>query len=150
MPYAAGLPGHAGLARRLVGAGLFRESLRPVRAWHARLGLGSPVEPALERSLIANTWVDWRLRALADEAARADWVDFEGLDRLEAAVASEQGVVLVITHVTWNALLRSLPCLRGREIVQIRQPKGHRFGAGHCAKQEDTDIPTNRYLPELA
>ena len=133
LAYAAGVRLQTALAHALVRSPFLREPLDVVRAWHARLGLETGLEFALARSVRANTWVDWRLRALAPERARERWVVVEGADVLESAAGSGRGIVLVVTHVAWNALLRALPPLAKRELALIRQPKGDRFGAGSDA-----------------
>ncbi|MBK7950275.1 MAG: AMP-binding protein [Deltaproteobacteria bacterium] len=156
LPHARGVRGHALLARALVRLRLYRKALRPVERWHARLAHASPsdsasasghdelrvealgpkdahehtLERALVRSVLANTWVDWRLRALepADELERD--VVLEGAAHLEAVVDHGRGIVFIVTHVHWNALLGRLPALRKREAIVVRQPKGLPFGAG--------------------
>lgn len=157
LAYARGVPVHAALARTLVRAGLYREALRPIATWHARLADGleagrdpaSPIvfpattgtasqaapraaslERALARSLVANTWVDWRLRALEKPSDFDAFVAIEGVEHLDAVSDLGRGLVLVITHVHWNALLTRLPSLRKRESFLVRQPKGLAFGAG--------------------
>ncbi|MFO0691716.1 MAG: AMP-binding protein [Myxococcota bacterium] len=152
LAYARGVRLQAGLARGVVRLGLYREALRPVDAWHARLvGLAPTAdrdpraagdaaahaatgaasrERARVRSLMANTWVDWRLRALEPAAAFERAVVVEGASHLDAVVDHGRGLVLVVTHVHWNALLGRLPALRKRSMRLVRQPKGLAFGAG--------------------
>ncbi|MBY0399040.1 AMP-binding protein, partial [Myxococcota bacterium] len=145
LAYDRGARLHESLARFVVRARLFRAALRPVATWHARLApiepasdfnahcdprSGTSLERALVRSVMANTWVDWRLRALerASDFERA--VVVEGADHLDAIVDHGRGIVVVVTHVHWNALLGRLPGLAKRESLFVRQPKGRPFGTG--------------------
>jgi len=130
LPLEAGQRLHGALARALAPTPLFREPLAAIDAWHARLGLATPLADARRRSLRANTWVGWRLQALASDAAFARGVRIEGAENLDAVADHGCGIVLVVTHVHWNALLRRLPALAKREVFLIRQGKGLPFGAG--------------------
>jgi len=130
LPRASGDRLHAQVARGLFASGLVRDALRPVEAWHARLGLESPCEAACLRSIRANTWLDWRLRALEREADFARGVVIEGMAALDGVADQGRGLVFIVTHVGWNALLRRIPALEKRDFRLIRQPKDGPFGSG--------------------
>src|SRR5690606_30895354 len=82
---------------------------------------------------LANTWGEWRLRALEDPIAFERAVAIEGSAVLEDLADRGRGLVLVVSHVYWNARLARLPALRKRPFTLIRQPKGDRFGRGEDA-----------------
>ncbi|MEZ4332955.1 MAG: AMP-binding protein [Myxococcota bacterium] len=133
LAYERGFGLHRRVARVLAPLPLFRGRLRAIDAWHARLGLDADPARARLRSFMANTWGEWRLRALEDAEAFARTVAIEGGEQLDALADSGRGIVLVVTHVYWNALLRRLPALRKRPFALVRQPKGGRFGGGEDA-----------------
>ncbi len=133
-PYAGGRALPYGLGVRLQRAAFASEAVRRrwfsdplalVARWHARLAPDEPLEATARRSLLANTWVEWRARALARPAAFERWVDVVGGPHLEEALAVPgRGVVLAVAHtgIRHARLLRVLPVLAGRAIAPIHRP----------------------------
>jgi acyl carrier protein len=126
LPYGAGLRVQRSvLAQPSIQRRRFAKQLGWVRQWHARVGSSEPIEAEIRRSLLANTWLEWRARALAKPRAFDAWVDVLD-DALSSAVARAPscGVVLVVAHtgVKHGCLLPRVRALRGREFALIHRP----------------------------
>jgi acyl-coenzyme A synthetase/AMP-(fatty) acid ligase/acyl carrier protein len=130
LPYASGVRLHRWFAQHARSFPRPKRFLSHIRVWHERLGIKSELEESFQRSLMANTWVHWRVRSLEDRLAFNRWVELRGEDHLAAALALNQGVILVTTHVWFNALLQNIPCIAKQRVSQIRQFKGDQFGDG--------------------
>jgi lauroyl/myristoyl acyltransferase len=94
-----------------------------MRTWHGILKSPELLQDIILRSLMANTWLAWRLRALQSPDTFADWVTVGEGEVLDALTRERnRGVVLVVAHTPFNHLLQGLPLLREREFTTIRQP----------------------------
>ncbi|MFG0320386.1 MAG: AMP-binding protein, partial [Planctomycetota bacterium JB042] len=126
LPYGVGVRlQRAAFASGAVRRAWFADPTALVARWHARLAPDEPLEATVRRSLLANTWVEWRARALARPATFDRWVDVVGGHVLEEALADPgRGVVLAVAHtgIRHARLLRALPALAGRTIAPIHRP----------------------------
>jgi len=66
--------------------------------WLTILGRADSGGGELELSLLANTWRYWREACVQQPAIFTRWVTVQGMEHLDAALASEQPIVLVGTH----------------------------------------------------
>ncbi|MFK7896043.1 MAG: AMP-binding protein [Myxococcota bacterium] len=137
LPYSLGMPWHQRMAARLEKDCRFDRFLDHVKDWHFRLELEAPLEVSIRRSVLANSWSSWRRAALREEEAFARWVVIKGAEYVKAAVDSGRGIVLVTTHVGFNALLRSVPDLAGRDWIQIYHAGNEQFGSGAGAESTE-------------
>jgi amino acid adenylation domain-containing protein len=78
-------------------------------------GLDDPRHELLTTSLMANTWEKWRVRALAGPARFREWVQVQGSEHLDQALARGHGLVLVFLHQACaTGLARTMLRAQGR------------------------------------
>lgn len=121
LPYGLGVR----LQRALVAQPWFQQrfyarQLESVRRWQIELGMPQD-DQALIISLLANTWLEWRNRALTKPGVLERWVTMGGESgRLFEQPDSPCGIVTVVPHVgRIIAPLQRMIQLHGRETARV-------------------------------
>jgi amino acid adenylation domain-containing protein len=107
LPYALGIRlQRAWLRQPLIQQRLFAKQIVLLQRWMDQIGGVPNEQETIMRSLIANTWQEWRNRALQPPRDWGRWVEVHGIHHLHEAFKQRRGVVLGVTHSMGNPLVR--------------------------------------------
>lgn len=98
LPYGLGVRLHPYWLRLPVVRRSLREQSAIFREWLAWLNIADPDGRKLEHSLLANTWKRWRNNQLLRPEIFTRWGTIIGMNRLEAALATDSPLVVVMAH----------------------------------------------------